>query len=143
MKDIIEQLNSMPDALLGKGSTEAAIASAEEILGVKFAKDFRNYLLEVGIAAVDGREFTGLGKARRTHVVKATKTNRDRGPETLKTMYVIEEAGFDGIVVWQNSQGEVFETVFDSEPKKVAESFVDYLSKYYNYIGIPQGHSVC
>ena len=129
MKDIIEQLSSMPDALLGKGSTEAAIASAEEILGVKFAKDYRKYLLEVGIAAVDGRELTGLGKARRTHVVEVTKANRDRGPDELKTMYVIEEAGFDGIVVWQNSIGEVFETAFDSVPKKVAKSFVDYLSK--------------
>lgn len=129
MKDIIEQLNSMPDALLGKGSTEAAIASAEEILGVKFAKDFRKYLLEVGIAAADGKEFTGLGNARRTHVVEVTKVNRDRGPDALKAMYVIEEVGIDGIVVWQNSQGEVFETAFDSEPKKVAESFADYLRK--------------
>ncbi len=129
MKDIVEQIRNMPDAFLGKGSTEQAITSAEEILGIQFANDYRKYLLEIGSAEADGREFTGLGKVRRTDVVEVTKINRDRGPKSLQSMYVIEEKGYDGIVIWQNSKGEVFGTRFDSEPQKIADSLSAYFEE--------------
>lgn len=128
MKDIIEVLRNMPDPLLGKGCSEKEIASAEELLGIRFAKDYRKYLSEIGIAAVDGRELTGIGKARRTHVVEVTLVNRERGSEALTNMYVIEETGFDGIVVWQDTNGSVYETRFDSDPIKIAKSLVEYFS---------------
>lgn len=127
MKNVAEQIRQMPNPLFGKGCTMEEIHSAEELLELSFADDYRQYLLDVGIAAAGGREFTGIGSELRTHVVAVTECNRNCGSETLKTMYVVEEAGYDGIVAWQNSNGEIFENIFGSEPLKVADSFAEYL----------------
>ena len=127
MGNIVEVIKRMQDSIYGKGVSEEEISAAEQLLGISFAPDYRLYLLTMGLAAADGREFTGIGKSRRTHVVDVTKSKRKNGPEILKTMYVIEDVGFDGIVVWQNSQGEIFETDFNKNPRKVGISFVDYL----------------
>jgi len=44
-------------------------------------------------------------------------------------MYVIEELGVDGIAIWQNSKGEIFQTIPRKEvkPEKIYDTFLEYL----------------
>ncbi|MGL5916755.1 MAG: SMI1/KNR4 family protein, partial [Culicoidibacterales bacterium] len=47
--------------------------------------------------------------------------------DSSKDMYVIESLGIDGIIIWQNSKGEVFQTIPNGEPEKIHNSFESYL----------------
>lgn len=53
----------MPDYVGSNGRTEEEIAKAEKKIGITFAKDYREYLKEIGLACFDGHELTLSGKA--------------------------------------------------------------------------------
>ena len=40
--------------------------------------------------------------------------------------YVIETLGFDGAIVWQATDGSLYQTIYDSEPIKIAQSLSEY-----------------
>ena len=124
---LIELLLKDPGLIKGNGATVEQIKSAEEKLGCAFADDYRTYLLEFGTAIFDGHEFTGIGGNSRTHVVDVTEEHRQKDPERCQDLYVIEDPGIDGILVWQNSTGEVFTTVYDQNPRKRCQGIVEYL----------------
>lgn len=127
MKSLIEMIKNNPDALYGNGASEDDIAISEEILNLTFSEEYREYLSVLSIAAIDGRELTGLSKTKRVNVVSVTSSQRKLNPQLPEDMYVIEEANIDGIVVWQNETGAVFHTSPGMDTKKVADSIVEYL----------------
>ena len=43
--------------------------------------------------------------------------------------YVVEEANIDGIVIWQDSDGTVYQTMPNSECKAIANSLMEYISE--------------
>lgn len=71
--NIIQALQGKENLLNGDGVEESVVAAAERELNLKFAADYREYLLRMTIAAYDGHELTGLSKAVRTNVVEVTK----------------------------------------------------------------------
>ena len=45
----------------------------------------------------------------------------------MSGMYAIEQTHIDDIVIWQSESGEVYQTVRNSKPKKIAECIAEYL----------------
>lgn len=42
-------------------------------------------------------------------------------------MYVIENTCVDGVIIWQDTEGIVYKTQPDTEPKKIADSMAEYI----------------
>ena len=128
MENIVAVLKSMPDYIGSNGRTDDEIELAEKNLGCTFAKDYHVYLAEIGLACFDGHELTGLTKTERLNVVSVTTEHRKLLGEAVLTWYVVEEANIDGIVVWQDANGAIYETSPNSNAKKIAASLAEYLN---------------
>jgi len=129
MKNIIDVLRSMPDFIGSNGRSKKEIELAETMLEVAFARDYRNYLEEIGLACFDGHELTGLTKTDRLNVVTVTMEQRERFGKIASTWYVIEEANIYGIVIWQDTEGFVYEAASNANVKKVADSLSEYFTR--------------
>ena len=127
MKDIVEVINSLEDVIHGKNIKESDIIKAESALGVKFSDDYRRYIKAFGCMAIGSREFTGISKLANYDVVSITTSQRKYITDTPSDWYVIEQLNIDGIVIWQSASGEVFQTSPNTEPKKICDSFADYI----------------
>lgn len=128
--NIVNIVQCMPDFIGGNGRSEIEIENAEKILSVIFAKDFRTYLLEIGIACFDGHELTGICTSPRLNVVDVTLNERTNNSSVPNDWYVIEQANIDGIVIWQNSEGTIFQTGHTTNPKKIADSLLEYITSF-------------
>lgn len=126
MSEIIEILKNAPEYIGGAGRTEEEIKNAEQQLGIEFAPDYKCYLKEIGLACFDGHELTGICKSARLDVVDVTVNQRNVFPEA-SSWYVIEEANVDGIVIWQNTSGELYCTIPGGKPKKICNSLKEYV----------------
>lgn len=127
MSIIVDTIKSMPDYIGSNGRTDEEIKQAEKELGVSFAKDYRKYLEAIGLACFDGRELTGLTKTSRLDVVSVTKEQRGKFGKSASSWYVVEEANIYGIVIWQSSDGTVYEAAPNSKAKKIADSLAEYI----------------
>ena len=127
MEGIVAVLKNMPDYIGSNGRTNEEIELAEKTLKCTFAKDYREYLSEIGLACFDGHELTGLTKTERLNVVAVTKEQRKLLGEIALAWYVIEEANIDGIVIWQDADGTIYETAPNMEAKEIANSLAEYL----------------
>ena len=127
MRSFIDRIKNSEDYMELGGVSEDAVKNAEAMLGTSFADDYRAYLVECGIATAEGNEFTGLGRAKRLDVVSVTMNERKRNQYVAEELYVVEIMGMDGIVIWQDSQGVIYESIRNDTPKKIAESLHDYL----------------
>lgn len=127
MTNIIDVIKSMPDYMGTNGRSEKEIIDAEKVLGVSFAKDYRKYLAEIGLACFDGRELTGLTQTPRLNVVTVTKEQREWFGDSVKSWYVIEEMNIDGIVIWQSPDGSVYQVAPHSKVQKIANSLAEYI----------------
>ena len=128
MQKWIESIRSNPDFSTGKGTPESQIQQAETALSVKFAPDYRQCLQEFGAISYRAHELTGFSMDETLDVVAVTKRFRQKHNVSEK-LYVIEEAHIDGIVVWQDTNGAVYETDPYSNPRKIAGSLYEYLFK--------------
>ncbi len=128
MANIVDVLKGMPDYIGSNGRSEEEIVQAEKALGVSFAKDYRKYLEEIGLACFDGHELTGLTKTARLDVVSVTKEQREKFGKAISSCYVVEETNIYGIVIWQSSDGTVYEAIPNSKAKKIAKSLSKYIS---------------
>lgn len=130
MKKIIEVINNLPDLLPLKPASKNQITDAELQLRVSFADEYKDYLYEFGAIMADGIELSGIAKAEHRNVVNLTKMERELNPKVPNTMYVIENTCVDGIIIWQDTKGEVFQTQPNMAPKKIADSIADYISNH-------------
>ncbi|WP_308749652.1 SMI1/KNR4 family protein [uncultured Anaerococcus sp.] len=129
MNDIIKTLKNAQDFIGGRGRSDKEIESAEKELGINFAPDYKTYLKEIGLACFDGHELTGICQDPRLDVVHVTKDQRENNPES-RSLYVIEEANIDRIVIWQDNAGKIYMTEGNLEPKLIANSMTDYIRRY-------------
>ncbi len=123
----VDMIRSLPDYIGSNGRTEEDIKEAEKVLGVSFASDYREYLREIGLACFDGHELTGLTKTAHVDVVSVTKMQRENIGDIVIGWYVVEEAGIDGIVFWQNEKGEIYQTIPNGKTQKAYNSLVEYI----------------
>ena len=111
-----------------KGVTIETIKEAEEKLGLKFAKEYTDYLQKYGVASFFGHELTGLCTSARLNVVDVTIDERQYNQEVPQQLYVVEETNFDNVVVWQDVAGVVYKTAPGEKAKKVGTSLAEFYS---------------
>jgi hypothetical protein len=129
MNEWEKELLKKDDLLKSKGVNEGLIKEAEKKLQLKFASDYREYLLTYGIAAYDGHELTGLKSNNYTNVVGSTLKLSSK-LKLPKDWYLIEDTNMDGILIWQDSSGKIYSTRPGNSPKYIAHSLAEYIRKY-------------
>lgn len=126
MSDLLEKMRCKPWFYAEVGAPVPQIEQAEKFLGLNFAPDYKEYLHEFGAVSFEGHELTGFSADKNLDVVEATKKNREKH-NVEKNFYVIEEAHIDGIVIWQNELGHVYQTVPSGSVIKIANSLLEYI----------------
>ena len=111
-----------------KGVNIETIKEAEEKLGLKFAKEYADYLQKYGVASFFGHELTGICTSARLNVVDVTIEERQYNQEVPQQLYDVEETNFDDVVVWQDAAGAVYKTAPGEKTEKVAASLTEYYS---------------
>ena len=129
MKDIIDIIRSNSDIIHGNPVSEIEIQKAEENLKVKFFEDYSCYVKNFGCMAIDGREFTGISKLPNYDVVTITTTQKQYNGNIPGDWYVVEQLNIDGIVIWQSSTGEIYQTAPNIKPQKICKTFAEYILK--------------
>ena len=132
MDDIIRTLREMEDFEYLKGASQSEVSSAETELNLRFANDYKKYLLEYGLASAGGHELTGIVKSPRINVVAVTKSFRDKYSELPLEAYVVEELNIDSIIIFQLEDGSVYEMTPSIPAKKIANSLCEYLGNNTN-----------
>lgn len=127
MNTISDVIKNKPNLYFGKGVTEGEIDSAERDLNLSFSKEYKMYLLQYGLISYDNHELTGLCNSHRLNVVCVTKEERKIYPQIQSDMYVIEQTNIDGIVIWQSSNGDIFQTAPNTMLMKIADSLAEYI----------------
>lgn len=127
MTDIINVINSKNGVIHGKETNENEIKQAESELGLRFADDYRKYIKQFGCMVIGSREITGISSQENYNVVSTTKAQRNYNKNIPENSYVIEQLNIDGIIIWQSSNGEVFQTSPNTAPMKIADSLVEYI----------------
>lgn len=126
MDRFVEVLKNCDDLDCLGGVPFQQIQDAENKLDVSFSEEYRQYLQEFGIASANGHEFTGICNSPRLNVVSVTKEARGMNPDVPEGYYVVEKAGIDGIIVWQDNTGTVILTKPHSVIEKAGDSLVEY-----------------
>lgn len=127
MSKIIQAIKSLEDLLSLKSATDSQINDAEKQLGIKFASEYREYLQEFGAIMADGIELSGIAKSEHRNVVSLTKKEWELNPRVPHTMYVVENACVDGIVIWQDTDGQIYRSCPRAETKRIASSLAEYI----------------
>ena len=126
MTDIVELIKTKPDLYVMQGASDEEINQAAQLLNLRFASDYHKYVAAFGAASFDGHELTGICKSKRLSVVDVTIKERST-TEVPEDWYVLEQANFDGIVIWQNSSGDVYQTAPNAKAKKLCGSIAEYI----------------
>lgn len=127
MSKIIDVVNDLPELLTTGAADNISIESAEKELGLKFANEYKEYLREFGSVLADDVEITGIAKAKNRNVIAVTKREWDLNPQVEHSMYVVENLAIEGIIIWQDENGKIYETSPNQKVKKIADSLADYI----------------
>lgn len=129
MSDIIKEINKKNNVFkIGKISKDK-IVSAENMLGLNFANEYKKYLCEFGVASYEEHELTGICDSKRLNVVDVTLEEKQYNNNVPDDFYVIEQAHIDGIVIWQSEKGEIFQTYPNGKPIKIFDSLAEYITQ--------------
>lgn len=128
----IDFLKQQTDFICGQGATQSEIEEAEIKLNLSFALEYKDYLIAYSSAITNGHELTGICKQERMNVVSVTLEEWEVNPNVPHTMYVVERADIDGIILWQTQDGFIYQTQPGWIPKKIAESLFEYIQKILN-----------
>ncbi|USP69239.1 SMI1/KNR4 family protein [Ruminococcus sp. FMB-CY1] len=126
MKDILNLIKNKSKFYSIGNISEENIKEAELILNIRFASDYRMIIKEYGAVTFSGHELTGICNSKRLNVVDVTKEERkyNKVPEDW---YVIEQANIDDIVIWQDTNGAVYQTMPNKKPIKLCNSLLEYI----------------
>ena len=129
MSDIIGTVNRLPKMEHSTSASEEQFFHAEEILGLCFSEEYRQYLSAFGAAWSDIIAISGITDDDAYSVVSLTNRLRKVNPGISPTFYAIEDVGVDGLVIWQDHTGSIYQSIPNHPAVKVFES----LSAFLNY----------
>jgi len=128
VKNIVSLINSLSDLLSLKPATANQINDAELQLGVGFANEYKEYLSAFGAIMADGIELSGIAKSEHRNVIALTKKEWELNSKVPHIMYVVEDTCVDGIVIWQDTNGMIYQTSPNSAPKQISSTLYDYIT---------------
>lgn len=129
-KDIIKIIESLENLCEPHPANIEQVEEAQRILGVKFADDYTQLLLKHGPLVAKGIELLGIAdpKFEYINVVPNTLREYEYDKTAPKNMYVIEDIGIDGLLIWQDQTGAVYGKMrFDTELEKLSNSLAEYI----------------
>lgn len=127
MSKIIEAISGLEDLDYLSPASPERVEKAEHDLELTFADDFKEYVQSYGVISAKGMELTGITTAIRLDVVSVTMAERKMS-SIPQTMYVIENIAIDGVLILQNSTGEVYAIAPHKPPQKICDSLAEYIS---------------
>jgi riboflavin synthase alpha subunit len=127
MSNIVSVINTLTNLLPLKPASMDEIVGAEEQLGLRFADEYKQYLVEFGAILADGIELTGIAKSKNRNVVSVTLQERELNPNVPNNLYVIENVGIEGIIIWQDENECIYRSTSKNVPIMISPSLVEYI----------------
>lgn len=109
MRNTIKKIEEKFKLYKTTGASKELIAEAERQLNLSFSEDYKEYLLNFGAISFGSTELTGLNIDGYANVVSVTLKEAQRNKSFPKGSIVLENTGIEGLLVLQNSDGEVYE----------------------------------
>ena len=129
MSKIIDVIDNLEDLLALKPATDEEIENVEIELALQLSDEYKEYLRKYGAILAMDIELTGIAKAKHRDVVQVTKKEWTANSKVSHKLYVVEDVAIDGIVIWQDSEGKIYESTPGSEPKEIYDSLAEYIVK--------------
>lgn len=127
MERIVSIIEQLPEMAHSKVASSEEIVCAEQKLNLKFAEEYKQYLLNFGMAWSDIIALSGIIDDEEYSVVELTQKIKPYHLNVPEDFYVIEDVGVDGLVIWQNATGTVFQSIPNHAPVKIFDSLADFL----------------
>lgn len=127
MSRIIEIIERLENLLPLKPATIDNVQDIETELGLLLAEEYKEYIQVYGAIIADDVELTGVAKSKSRDVVQVTQREWAANEQIKHTMYVVENVGIDGIIIWQDASGSVYESRPNHSASKIADSLAEYL----------------
>jgi len=127
MSEIVSVMNALPNHIPLKSAEATEISNAEQQLKLVFADEYKQYLAAFGALLANGIELTGIAKSKHRNVVSVTEQEWEININVPPNMYVVQNVGIEGIIIWQDEKGKIYKTIPHSEPKEIASSLVEYI----------------
>lgn len=126
---IVDLIKSKEDLIIYAPAEPNLVFQAEQELKVVFSKEYVEYVLAFGIAVFAGHELTGICDRKRLDVVRNTFNQRELNLFIPKDWYVIETLDIDGVVIWQDGSGKIYQTVPGGRRILIADSLREYIAE--------------
>ena len=127
MANLNEALKKAEHLRSGDAASDIDIKDAENQLGLSFASEYKEYLKAYGVVSFSGHELIGISKSPRLNVVNVTKEAREIYKHLSDGMYVVEDTGYEGILILQDQKGTVYKIEPNSKPSKIYSSLTAYI----------------
>lgn len=124
---LVDMINQNENAFTFAPMSQDRIRQAEKELNVTFSKEYVDYLAQFGVSIFGGHELTGLCDGKRLDVVRITQEQKKRNNYLPDDWYVVEYLDIDNVVIWQDHDGMIYETVSNTKVRKIADSLVEYI----------------
>lgn len=142
MTNFITLMKEMPGYLKTDTVNLEVIMEAQKKLGLEFACEYVQYLQEIGEFTARGVEFTGIIFSQAWNRIVESVVNetldereiaKEYGYSIPNDFYLIHNLCIGGILIWQNTKGEIYQTIRGlssaEPPKKIYDSMNDYFVK--------------
>ena len=96
-------------------------------MSLTLADDYKDYISTFGAILTDDIELTGFSKSKNRNVVDVTVREHQYNKLVSSNLYVIENLAVDGIIIWQDENGIIYEPSPNNKEKKIANSLYDYI----------------
>lgn len=127
MSEIIDVIKQLDNLLALKPATEEDIRNIEAELSLKLADEYKEYISTFGAVLADGVELTGFSKSKNRDVVHVTQQEWVANNRIKHSLYVVENVGIEGLIIWQDAFGSIYESRPNHEAYKIADSLAEYL----------------
>ena len=127
MSKIIDVISNLENLLLLIPASMQDVENVEIELALPLSQEYKEYLLEFGAIIADDVELTGIAKSKNRDVIQVTKREWAANNKIKHDLYVVENVGIDGIIIWQDGSGKVYESRPNCGATKIANSLVEYL----------------
>ncbi len=127
MSKILDVIDNLDDLLTLKPATDEEIENVEIELALQLSDEYKEYLRKYGAILAMDIELTGIAKAKHRNVVQVTKKEWAANSKVSHKLYVVENVGIDGIVIWQDCEGKIYESTPNNDPKIIFSSLAEYL----------------
>lgn len=127
MSKIIDVIKGLENLLPLKPASVEAVENVEIELALPLAEEYKEYLLQYGAIMADDVELTGIAKLKNRDVVQVTQREWAANTKIKHNLYVVENVGIEGIIIWQDGSGKIYESSPNNTAKQISNSLAEYL----------------